>query len=61
VKKVPVSTVARERILEGCQMTGSFLDKNKLQKHVFTLDKTWFMLSIKNNKYWHCENPHAVH
>jgi len=24
--------VARERILEECQMTGSFLDKNKIQK-----------------------------
>jgi hypothetical protein len=47
VKKVPVSTVARERILEERQITGSVLDKNKIQKHVFTLDKTWFVLSIK--------------
>jgi hypothetical protein len=47
VKKVPVSTVTCERILEESQMTGSFVDKNKMQKHLFTLDKTWFMLSIK--------------
>jgi hypothetical protein len=32
VKKVPVSTVACERILEERQMTGSFLDKNEIQK-----------------------------
>jgi hypothetical protein len=31
VKKV---TVACERLLEERQMTGSFLDKNKIQKHV---------------------------
>jgi hypothetical protein len=61
VKKVQVSTVTCERILEECQMTVSFLDKNKIQKLLFTSDKTWFMLSIKNHKYWRCEKPHAVH
>jgi hypothetical protein len=40
VGKVPV---AHDRILEERQMTGSFLNKNKIQKHVFTFDKTWFM------------------
>ena len=61
VKKVPVSTVACERILEKGQKTGSFLDINRIQKHVFTLDKTWFMLSMKTSKCWCCANPHAVH
>ena len=42
-----MSTVACERILEKGQMTGSFLDNNKIQKPVFTLDEAWFMLSIK--------------
>jgi hypothetical protein len=28
-------------------MTGSFLDKNKIQKHVFTLDKTRFFGVVK--------------
>jgi len=50
VRKVPVSTVVRERILEERQMAGSFLDKTKIQKHVFTLDKAWFMLCIAKQR-----------
>jgi hypothetical protein len=50
--------------MDEFQMTGSVLDRNKIQKFVFS-DEVPFTFSrninIQSNTHWRYENYHAVH
>jgi hypothetical protein len=65
----PMSTAPYKRrayrIVKKFQITGSVLNKNKIQNLVLYLDGACISsrrhLNIQNNKCWYCENHHEVH